>query len=102
LIDIIDAHTPLMRYYIVPIAESSINDLESVLKSDDTTDLPHDAANEDTAMRIAEDRAMLFRFEIQTHHLDAIVNDLQRAATQELLGSSGVWEYLGTQQTLVV
>jgi hypothetical protein len=45
---------------------------------------------------------MLSRFEIQTHHLDAIVNDIQRTITQELLGSDDVWKYLDTQQPLVV
>jgi hypothetical protein len=73
-----------------------------MLHLDETTDPSDRTASEDTAMRTEEPRALLSRLEVQTEDPDAIADDLQRTATQELLGTEDPWGYMNMQQALVI
>jgi hypothetical protein len=66
-----------------------------------------DAASEDAGRtkdktRSTDAHAMLSSFEIQSQDLQGIADDFQTTATLEFSESDGAWEYVATQQTLIV
>jgi hypothetical protein len=106
LLDFVIAHGKLIDAFLVPIAQRSISDAETMkLAVFNTDDHPGINAIEDTGIAQAaatEANAVLARFEAQKQDLEQAADLIRTTVTHAFLGKPAATQFVDAQQTSLV